>query len=150
MKKPFGLSSWDVGAKFSGICTAQELIEEATEIIDEYRLPLVADFTTEGKRSVWKDFFANRFSPKITHSAVSSSNWREHYDLRMLCWLYEWYGRHAELRDLENRNPTQSDYLMFFTIRGDISWLNLKQTTFYRCLEYMRKLEMRRWQRGAL
>ena len=149
MKKSFGLSSWDEETRFSGICTAEELIEEAADIISDYGLSLVA-FTVEDKKNVWKDFFANRFSPKITRSVVSSSNWREHYDLRVLCWLYEWYGRHAELRDLENRNPTQGDYLMFFTIRGDVSWLNLKQTTFYRCLEYMRRLEMGKWRRSEI
>ena len=149
MKKAYGLSSWDEETKFSGICTAKELIEEAADIISERGLALVA-FTEDDKRWVWKDFNYERNSPKVTRSVVSSSNWREHYDLRVLCWLYEWYGRHAELRDLENKSPAQSDYLMYFTMRGDISWLNLKQTTFYKCLEYMRRLEMGRWQRGSI
>jgi len=149
MKKAFGLSSFNDETKFSGICTEDELIEEAVEIIDEHSLSFVA-FTQEDIRVLWGDFGRDDVSPIVTRSVVSSSSWREHYSLGMLCWLYEWYVRWSELKEITKQRPSQKDYLMFFTIRGDIGWLNLKQTSFYECLKYMRRLELGRWQRGTL
>ena len=148
MKKAYGLSSFDDETKFSGICEPKELREEAVDIIDEYNLSPVV-FTKGDIERVWKDFNWERNSPIITRSVVTSSNWREHYDLRRVCWLFEWLGGWAEMMSLGMGRPSQKDYLMFFTIKGDVGWLNLKQTTFYRCLEYMRKLGLSQWRRGT-
>ena len=148
MKKPYGLCSWDEETKFSGVCTEKELTEEAVEIIDECDLSLVA-FTKEDVRDVWKDYSKNDVSPSVTRYVVTSSNWREHYDLRRVCWLYEWLGRWGELKAIGKQGPTQKDYLVFFTIKGDVGWLNLKQTSFNKCVEYMRQLGLKQWRRRA-
>ena len=148
MKKAYGLSSFDDETKFGGICEPKELRGEAVDIIDEYGLSPVV-FTKDDIERVWKDFNWERNSPIITRSVVTSSNWREYYDLRRVCWLHEWLGRWGELRAIGKQRPTQKDYLMFFTIRGDISWLNLKQTSFNKCIEYVRQLGLKQWRRGT-
>lgn len=147
LRREFGLDSWNSETQIRGVCTREELVEEGADIIEERSLPFA--FPTQADiKALWRDFNRDEVSPEVTHAVVSGSDWRAHYDLRMLCWMYEWYSRWGELEGLVR--PTNADYLMFFTIRGDVSFLNLKQTSFYECLKYMRHLEMGRWKRGSL
>ncbi len=149
MRSAFGLSSWNSETKIRSVCTEAELTEEGTDIIEESELPFV--FPTQvGIKALWKDFNRDEISPEVARAVVSASSWRDRYDLRMLCWMYEWYNRWSELADIAGQYPSNADYLMFFTVRGSVGFLNLKQTSFYECVVYMRHLEMGRWERGSV
>lgn len=115
------------------------LREEGVNIIEEYELdPIVPD---DGDvKKLWDDFYTEADDSEITHLQVSRARDKLRYDFRVLDWLWEWYGFWSEEMDLYNRKPSIEDYILFFTIKGEPD-IDTKNTSFYECTKYLRKLE---------
>lgn len=150
-KRTFGsvtvLYSFDIEAKFSDMCSKEEVLEEGFAILEDRGLQLSA-YAKDDVKWLWRDHDNLDADRELAQMAVREIG-RELRDIRVICWLYEWYCRYGELREISRIRPSNTDYALFFTIRDLLGYINLKNTSFCKCVEHLRKLGLRSLKDGG-